>query len=148
MPMAHLEKARLSLTGKEAAGPRAPARRNYVGSSHHNRWVRLVSLFPASRNYEGFLFQSLENSQYTSPLRSGMLHLMSFSEPARSYIPHGQCCTNTGKWQANAELRGSSTDSAGLISLPTTRGLQRRQNCSWALGGGRGLALVLCGCQV
>lgn len=36
MPMAHLEKARLSLTGKEAAGARASARGNYVGSSHQN----------------------------------------------------------------------------------------------------------------
>lgn len=47
-------------------------------------WVKLVSLFPASRNYQGFLFQSLENSQYTSLLYSGMLHLMSPNEPVRS----------------------------------------------------------------
>lgn len=67
-------------------------------------WVKLVPLFPISRNCQGFLFQSLENSQSTSLLCPGTLHLLSPNQFARSL--HGQHCTSTGKWQASAGLKG------------------------------------------
>lgn len=129
MPMVHLEKARLSLTGKEAAGTHTSARGNYVGSSYHNSLGQTILYFqpPETTRVSSCRAWKTPSMPHHSALACCIRCLKGL------YISHGQHCTNTGKWQASTELKGSRTDcqprcSAGKAGL---------QLCT---GEGRGLA--------
>lgn len=135
--MVHLEKARLSLTGKEAAGTHTSARGNYVGSSYHNSLGQTILYFqpPETTRVSSCRAWKTPSMPHHSALACCIRCLKGL------YISHGQHCTNTGKWQASTELKGSSTDSAN-------HALPGRQDCSCALGKGGAWLVVLRGCQV